>query len=167
MGSERRLVEHSIINGILVLWYVVISIGTQSCHLYENLAVPCYLSQLIAVSIFAILMQKPVFVHSHNVISISNEFRVHITQSKSKTIITRRMCVISLIVFTNTVHGHVTIFIPNGFSLHSNFTHHEHKSLEQEITISFSSKSYYTKTQRLNQINTCFAFCLSLLIWNT
>ena len=77
------------------------------------------------------------------------------------------MCVISLIVFTNTVHGHVTIFIPNGFSLHSNFTHHEHKSLEQEITISFSSKSYYTKTQRLNQINTCFAFCLSLLIWNT
>ena len=35
-----------------------------------------------------------------------------LTQSKSKTIITRSMCVISLIVFTEKYHGHVrTLYI--------------------------------------------------------
>ena len=46
---------------------------------------------------------------------------VNLTQSKSKTIITRSMCVISLIVFTDPIKDMFGHYILNGFSLHSNY----------------------------------------------
>ena len=40
----------------------------------------------------------------------TSESRVQLTQSKSKTIITRSMLTISLIVFTDKLQGHVNTF---------------------------------------------------------
>ena len=52
-----------------------------------------------------------------------------ITQSKSKTIITRSMIVISLILFTDKYQGHVRTFYTEWFfitfSLHSNYTNNK------------------------------------------
>ena len=44
-----------------------------------------------------------------------------LTQSKSKTIITRSMLTISLIVFTDPYKDMFLHFIANGISLHSNY----------------------------------------------
>ena len=57
---------------------------------------------------------------------------VSLTHSKIQTIIIRRMCMTSLIVFTDKYLGHVWTFYTNDFSLHSNYIQ-IHKRAELDL----------------------------------